>query len=99
MDKEQIRKALDHFENDKFMDAKTIIAKEIETKRNDYLKDKLGLKDNLSEASLTRKHFVALANMMKNAKTIDQLKEDILSWLQDSNPRFDVQRFRDAAGM
>lgn len=48
MDKEQIRKALDYFENDKFTDAKEILSSEIEAKKNDFLKDKLGLKESLN---------------------------------------------------
>jgi hypothetical protein len=43
MDKEKIKKALDNFENDKFVDAKEIIAQEIKDKRNEFLKNKLGL--------------------------------------------------------
>jgi hypothetical protein len=45
MEKEDnIKKALDHFENDQFVDATEIIQKEIGVKRDAYLKDKLGLK-------------------------------------------------------
>lgn len=43
MDKEQIRKALDHFENDEFTDAKEILQKEISQKRNEYVNGKLDL--------------------------------------------------------
>lgn len=43
MDKAQIRKALDSFENDKYVDAREIIAKEIAGKRDVFIKDKLGL--------------------------------------------------------
>lgn len=57
------------------------------------------LKKQLTEATLTKKHFITLANMMKKAKTVDELKEDILSWLKTSNPAFDEQRFKEAAGM
>lgn len=49
MDQEKIRKALDHFENDKFTDAKDILKREIGAKKNDFLKDKLGLKNDLGE--------------------------------------------------
>ncbi len=50
MDKEQIRKALDHFENDEYVDAKEIIAKEITGKRDVFLKDKLGLQNDINPA-------------------------------------------------
>ena len=45
MDKEQIKKALDAFEKDKFTDAKDIISKEIKSKKDAWLQGKLGLKD------------------------------------------------------
>lgn len=44
INKEEIRKALDHFENDEFTDAKDILSKEIKTARDQSLKDKLDLK-------------------------------------------------------
>lgn len=48
MDKKAIRKALDSFENDQFVDAKDIIKKEVAGKRDIFLKDKLGLANNIS---------------------------------------------------
>jgi len=50
MDKENIKKALDHFENDEFVDAKEILTKEIQGKRDDFVKDKVGLKDDITPA-------------------------------------------------
>ena len=47
MDKEKIKKALDHFEKDQFTDAKEVLAGEIKAKKNAFLKDKLGLKDDI----------------------------------------------------
>lgn len=44
VDNEQIKKALDHFENDEFVDAKEILQKEILRAKNDHLKNKLDLK-------------------------------------------------------
>lgn len=55
--------------------------------------------EKMNEVKMTRQHFVALAASMKKAKTLDALKEDILSWLKTSNPAFDEDRFRKAAGM
>ena len=46
VDNEQIKKALDHFENDEFVDAKEILQKEILRAKNDHLKTKLELKGN-----------------------------------------------------
>jgi len=43
VDNEQIKKALDHFENDEFVDAKEILQKEIQKAKNDHLKNKLDL--------------------------------------------------------
>jgi hypothetical protein len=50
MDKKAIKKALDHFENDQFVDAKDIISKEISGKRDIFLKDKLGLQQDINPA-------------------------------------------------
>jgi len=47
MNKELVRKALDHFENDSFMDAKEILSKEINTKKNEWIKNKLELKNDI----------------------------------------------------
>ena len=49
INKEKIRKALDHFENDEFTDAKEILSKEISTSRDEFLKDKLELKKDVNE--------------------------------------------------
>ena len=43
MDKEAIKKALDAFEDGKYSDAKDILKKEIESARNDFIKDKLDI--------------------------------------------------------
>ena len=48
VDNEQIKKALDHFENDEFVDAKEILQKEIRNAKNDHLKDKLELKQDIT---------------------------------------------------
>jgi hypothetical protein len=48
MDKESIKKALDHFENDEYVDAKEILTKEVQGKRDAFVKDKLGLKDDIT---------------------------------------------------
>ncbi len=50
MDKDQIRKALDHFENDKYVDAKDIISQEVAGKRDVFLKDRLGLSNDINPA-------------------------------------------------
>ena len=51
MKEENIKKALDHFENDEFMNAKEILQKEIHDRRNDFLKDKLGLSKDVEPKS------------------------------------------------
>ena len=48
MDRKKIKKALDHFENDQFVDAKDIIKQEIAGKRDIFLKDKLGLTQDIN---------------------------------------------------
>lgn len=53
MDKEQIKKALDSFENDKYVDAKEIIKKEIAGHRDVFLKNKLGLATDINPAPQT----------------------------------------------
>jgi len=46
MDKEQIKKAIDSFEADDFVDSREILQKEIQSTRDAYIQDKLGLKDD-----------------------------------------------------
>ena len=53
MDNEKIAAALDFFENDEFIQAKEILQAEIKSAKNDYLKDKLGLKGNEEEPANT----------------------------------------------
>jgi len=50
MDQEKIKKALDHFENDEYVDAKEILSKEIKGGVEAHLKDKLGLKGDINPA-------------------------------------------------
>jgi hypothetical protein len=49
MNKEDVKKALNHFENDEFTDAKEILRKGIKNKRNEFLNAKLGLKEDSTE--------------------------------------------------
>ena len=44
VDKEEIRKALDHFENDEYTEAQEILQKEINKQKMEWLSDKLDLK-------------------------------------------------------
>lgn len=48
MDRAAIRKALDHFENDEYVDAKEIISKEIAGKRDVFLQNKIELKNPIN---------------------------------------------------
>jgi hypothetical protein len=48
---DNIRKALDSFEDDKYTDAKDILSKEITSAKNDFLKDRLGLKDPIETST------------------------------------------------
>jgi hypothetical protein len=57
INKEQIRKALDHFENDEFTDAKDILSKEVASSRDEFLKDKLDLKKDVNEETEYQKFF------------------------------------------
>lgn len=54
----------------------------------------------INEATtLTRKHFTVLAGMIKNSTTLDTLKELLVDWAGTLNPQFEVQKFRQAAGL
>ena len=44
IDSEEIKKALDSFENDEYVDAKDILKKEIGKARDEFISGKLGLK-------------------------------------------------------
>lgn len=50
MDRKAIRKALDHFENDQFVDAKEIISREVAGARDIYVKNKVGLANDINPA-------------------------------------------------
>jgi len=45
IDKDKIKDALDHFENDEYVSAKEILSTEIGRAKDEFLKDKLELKD------------------------------------------------------
>lgn len=47
METEDVKKALDAFENDNFLDSKELLQKQIHQARNDFLKAKLDLKDDI----------------------------------------------------
>ena len=49
--------------------------------------------------TLTKKHFIGLAGGMKNAKTLDDLKNYLVDWCATLNPQFDSEKFKTAAGM
>ena len=55
--------------------------------------------EELVEATLTRQHFVKMAEFFKKATTLDGLKEQMILWFMDMNPQFDEERFRKAADM
>lgn len=46
---------------------------------------------------MSRKHFKALAEILKDHKASDQLISDVSAWLKSQNPRFDSSRFYQAA--
>lgn len=49
VDKEQIRKALDHFENDEYTEAQEILKQEISKQKMEWLSDKLDLKGETTD--------------------------------------------------
>lgn len=46
MDQEKVRKSLDHFENDEYVDAKEVLGQEIKDAVKAHVKDKCGLKND-----------------------------------------------------
>ena len=42
--------------------------------------------------TLTRKHFTALAGMLKNSNSLDELKELLVDWASTLNPQFDLDK-------
>ena len=64
-----------------------------------YKKVLLRESEQIVEASLTKQHFVALAAIMKDSKTLDEMKSKLFDWASSSNPQFDAARFKKAAGM
>ena len=53
----------------------------------------------LNEGKLMKKDFDSLALIMKNAKTLDDLKQNLVGWANGMNPMFNVEKFRKAAGV
>jgi len=53
IDKEEIKKALDSFEDDDFVSSKEILKKEIRKAKNEYLKTKLNLTKDIEKLSDT----------------------------------------------
>ena len=47
IDMEKIKQALDHFENDEYVDSKEVLQKEIRKAKNVFLKNKLDLKNDI----------------------------------------------------
>ena len=52
IDRDEIKKALDFFENDKFVDAKEILQTQITNAKDEYLKTTLGLKGDEKEVEV-----------------------------------------------
>lgn len=48
MDDEKIKAAIDSFEEEDFMTSKDVLSGEIKTARDVFLKDKLGLEDDIT---------------------------------------------------
>ena len=47
IDSKEIKKAIDSFENDDFVGSKETLSQEIRKAKNEFLKDKLDLKDDI----------------------------------------------------
>ena len=48
---------------------------------------------------LTKKHFTALANIIKTPKNKNEMANSLVDWLEGMNPRFNTEAFKKAAGM
>jgi SOS response regulatory protein OraA/RecX len=49
MDDRVIKAALDHFENDEFLQAKELVQGQVRQAKNDFIKGKLGLKNDIEQ--------------------------------------------------
>jgi len=96
--KENIKKALDHFENDEYVEAKDIISKEVSTYKDEWLKNKLELKssmgENIDEGLLSKfkngKEMIKLFRIFVKIEEDDSLsmeekQEKILDTIKKSN--------------
>jgi thioredoxin-like negative regulator of GroEL len=78
MDNEQIKKALNFFEDDKFTDAKDILTQVIANKRDSYLNSKLGLKESINENSTDDAEGALTAILRDTRKSKNDKAKEIL---------------------
>ena len=55
--------------------------------------------DRLGEREMTRKHFRAIADCLKNTNASAQTCEAFAIYLKTENPRFDITKFLNACGV
>lgn len=60
----------------------------------DYLQEKE--KEQLAEVTLTKKHFTAIANVLKVSKDKKEIVMRMAEFLSGLNPKFDKERFMKA---
>lgn len=48
---------------------------------------------------LSKKHYIRFAKLFRENKEIGELKNDIISYFEEDNPRFDRERFLKAANL
>jgi hypothetical protein len=68
MDKEQIRKALDHFENDEYTDAEEILSQEIRDAKEKFIEDKIGLEEGWKKKKMMEQDDDEEEDMKKKKK-------------------------------
>ena len=50
-------------------------------------------------SSFSRRHYIAVAKIIRDAETKNQIAKDLAKMFSDDNSRFDFQRFFTACGL
>ena len=91
---DEIIQLLDECDMDDLVDAYNYLFPSKAVKVEDVLNESR----KINEEAFTKRHFIQIANVLKNAKTVDDVTEELVRIFTADNPRFDRDRFMRAVG-